>query len=337
MWAFIGLSSLLGVVISIIAGIVSAIRKTGTAKKNFSISLALFLVFVAALFLDPSTPNSDISVDHTVDNTPANTDQTSSDVMVVSSTASEENTNHPAEVQKRFLTNLEIEEMYTNPKKFIGYQIEFYGQVFREPERDNKAVYLQAFGDPTNFEHNTMIAYPDPQFRVATNDYIHVIGTVHDEFKGENLFGGKLTIPLIWADEVSITDYITAVSPSLKTVEVNETIDQEGYVMTLQKVEFSEIETRVYLEITNNTKNKIYFYDFNSYMVQGTSQFDTTYNFYANYKEVRTELLPGIKSDGIVLFEPIDPTLGDVKFIAEGSSDNWQIEFTPFEFAIPTH
>jgi len=246
--------------------------------------------------------------------------------------------NNTTQIQKTetpvFLTELEIEEMYTNPKAFKGKKYEFNAKVFTEPERDSDGVYFQAFADPANSEKNTIIGYPDPNFTVSNGDYIHVVGTVHDEFKGENLFGAKIVAPMILADEITIIDYVTAVAPAIKTVEVNQEIEQHGYIMKLQKIEFAEIETRVYIEITNNSSDTIYFHDFNAKLIQGNRQFETKHNFEADYKEIQSEILPGIKSDGILVFEPIDPAQGDIKLIAEGSSNNWELNFVPFEFVV---
>lgn len=61
--------------------------------------------------------------------------------------------------------------------------------------------------------------------------------------------------------------YIEAFAPTLKTINVNKEINQNGYVAKITKVEFAEKETRSYLSITNNTRENISLYKYNSKLV----------------------------------------------------------------------
>ena len=237
-------------------------------------------------------------------------------------------------VDKTPLTDAEFDQMMTAPAKFKGRAVEFYAQVFVEPEKDEDGTYLQAYADPNNYGKNVIIGLNDPSFAVKSEDYIHVEGVVKDEFKGENMMGGTVLAPAIMADSIEVVDYVTAVSPAIKTVEVNEIQDQNGYKITLEKVEFAETETRAYVSIENGTKANASFYTFNTKIVQGSKQFEQETNFNANYEEPQSDLLPGVKTEGIISFGAIDPAAGDLSIIAEGSTDNYELSFAPFEFIV---
>jgi len=322
MLAWAGVLCLITGMVIFLFSIIAAIRKTGAAGELFRLSIALFLAFGLLFTRDSSTGTAIQEKLQQV---------FGRDFVLLAS----EFGNEPSTSPQRFLTDLEFREMYANPNKFKGARVEFYAKVYMEPDREQKGFSLRAYGDPLNEELNMRIDYDDPDFRADYGDYIHVIGTVKGEFHSRNLLGGELFYPWIWADEITISDYISAVSPAIKTVEVNQEIDQHGYVMKLQKIEFSEIETRVYLEITNHTNDNIHFDKYKSYIIQGSSQFKAEANLAAKYKNFQSKLFPGVKSEGIISFAPIDPTKGDVKFIAEGNTENGQLRFDPFEFVIP--
>lgn len=234
------------------------------------------------------------------------------------------------------LTEAEFDQMLSAPANFKGRAVDFYAQVFAEPEKDTDGTYLQAYADPENYEKNVIIGVNDPSLVIKSDDYIHVKGTIKDEFKGENMMGGSVSAPAIMASSVEIVDYVTAASPTMKTIEVDETQDQNGYKITLERVDFAKAETRVYVSIENGTKANASFYTFNTKIVQGSKQFEQTTNYNANYEEPQSDLLPGVKTEGIIGFGPIDPSAGDLRVIAEGSTDDYDLEFKPFEFAIST-
>lgn len=254
---------------------------------------------------------------------------------VNSSTDAASNNTETTTVSSSPLSQEEFEQMFSSPKDYKGKAVDFYAKIFTTPEKDEDGIYLQAYADPKNSEHNILIGYTDKSLSLNEGDYIHVTGTVKDEFVGENMLGGEVKAPVILAQTVEISDYITVVSPTLKTVDINKTIEQNGYVMTVNKVEFADEETRFYMTIENKSESMISFYDFNSKLTQGSTQYEVSTNYEADYPKINSEILPGIKSEGIITFEKIDPSGEDITLIAEGSSDNYDLDFKPFTFQIP--
>ncbi|MED4727040.1 hypothetical protein P9597_02600 [Aneurinibacillus migulanus] len=232
------------------------------------------------------------------------------------------------------LTPQEFQQMFGDPAKFKGRKVDYYAKIFTNVEKNEKGAYLQAWADPKNSEKNTVIGIKDPNLDVKQDDYIHVVGIIKDKFSGENAFGKEVTAPLIEAEKVEKVDYATAMAPAIKTIIVNQEKEQHGYVMKIEKIELSEEETRLYVKVTNKSKHKIMFYDFNSKILQGSNQIETQDNFEANYKKPQSEILPGVTTDGVVTFKKIDPSASEIKFISEPSSENYEIQMKPFEFVI---
>ena len=242
---------------------------------------------------------------------------------------SKESTENSKAVSNEPLTESEFKKMLSDPMKYEGAKVEFFGTVFVEPEKDEDGTYLQIFDKNDN---NIIVAIEDPDLEVELDDIVKVKGTVVDEFKGENAFGGTITAPSIKAESVEVTDYATAFAPAIKTIEVNQEQTQHGYVFDLAKVEIAEDETRAYIKITNNSKEEISFYSFNSKITAGTKQLEEDDDY--NYPEIPSEILPGVSVEGIVVFPTIKDEQGTAKFYFEGSSENYDIDIEPFIFDV---
>lgn len=243
--------------------------------------------------------------------------------------SSSENT---GENSGKVLSKEEFVKMYSDPAKYKGDKVDFYARVFIEPEKDDEGTYLQVYAED-NSDRNTLVAINDPDLKVENDDIIHVTGTVKDVFEGENLMGGTVVAPLIEADSIEITDYATAFAPALKTIEVNKEIDQHGYLIKLQKIELAENETRLHVNITNNSDDEISFYTFDSKVVIDNKQYEENSELSYNYPEMQSDILPGVSEEGIIVFDSF-PESATIKVFFEGYSDNYELDFTPFEFEV---
>ncbi|MGV3487127.1 MAG: DUF4352 domain-containing protein [Tuberibacillus sp.] len=248
-------------------------------------------------------------------------------------TGSKENKKAASTKPAKLLTKDEFQKMLSNPKKYKGANVDFYAKIFVEPEKDDKGTYLQAFTNPDDSEGNVIIGIKNPNLEVKVDDIIHVVGKVKDSFSGENAFGGTIEAPMILADKIEKSDYATAFAPALKTVAINKEQDQHGYKMKLTKLEIAENETRIFYVITNTTKDKVEFYDFNAKLVNGNKQYDIKDDAF-NYPENQSEILPGVKTEGMLAYPKLEQTSGNLKLNMEVSSDNYELDFHPFQFEI---
>ncbi len=237
------------------------------------------------------------------------------------------------EKSNKLLTKSEFGQMFSNANKFEGRKVDYYAKVSVDPEKDSNVTYIQAFADPDNSEQNTIVKIKNPNFDVKKDDIIHVVGKVVEKHEGKNAFGGDIVAPVISASKIEKTDYATAFDPAKKTITVNKQINQNGYVVQLNKVEFGTKNTRVYVTVTNSSNAQINFNTFEAKATQGDKQYDVDSGD-LNYPEMKTEILPGVKEDGIIIFKPIDYNGENIKFIFTGSSDDFEQQFTPFTFDV---
>lgn len=109
-------------------------------------------------------------------------------------------------------------------------------------------------------------------------------------------------------------------------------ITQHGVSVTLNKVEFADNKTRIYMSIENKSKDKFSFYSFNTKITQNSKQYEEESNYYAGYEEIKSDILPGVKEEGIIAFKNIDQA--NFKLLCEGNSDNYSLDFADFVFDV---
>jgi len=222
--------------------------------------------------------------------------------------------------------NLTYAVVNSDPDKYKGQVIQWGGQVFVEPEKDNAGVYLQVMH--TDSDNSFVVGYQKPDFQVKQDDYIIVTGVVSGKFEGENGFGAKLSKPLIKAGLIEqSTRSGTAESADL-TIPVSQTNTQNGFMVTLDKIEVASAETRYFLTVKNNSSDKISFYTFDAKAIQGSKQFELK-SIYDSNEEIPSEILPGVEAKGVLVSDPIDKSQKEISLILPKPYDssfnnNWQ-------------
>ena len=147
------------------------------------------------------------------------------------------------------------------------------------------------------------------------------------------MMGATVTAPAILADKVEVSSYIDVVSPTIATAAAAQpTVDQNGYAVTLEKVELAEDETRLYVSITNNGTGNFSLYSFNSTIIQDGTQYESQFNYDADYPELQTDIRPGVTTKGIMTFPPVQQ--GPFQVIMEARSENWDERFSEYTFDV---
>lgn len=228
----------------------------------------------------------------------------------------------------------EFVELFSNPSDFKDRPIQITGKVFGDVEKDENGIYFQMWQNPQDVTGNVVVGCLDTSIELSENDYVKVNGVVQEAFEGENAFGGVVTAPMILADTVTVSSYMEIESPTLKTITPKDATNQQHKCsVTVDKIEFAEKETRVYVTAINNSKENMSFYTFNTKLVQGSSQYEEQTNYDAEYPEVASDILPEVTSSGIIAFPPIDPD-EDFQIHMEFSNEDYSLDFEPCVFKI---
>ncbi len=229
------------------------------------------------------------------------------------------------------LSEDEVALMYSDPETYVGQYVELMGEIFLDPEYYDEGIVIQMYADIENFEDNTIVYIYDKNVELEDGDIIKVYGEVGEVFEGENAFGAKLILPTIHAEGLELITY-EQLHPIIAKCDVDEKQIQNGYEVTLEKVEITQEETRVYIRVDNNGKANFNLYSFNAKLVQNGRQYEEETNYDADYPEIQTDLIPGVYTEGIITYPPVEGT--QLKLILEASSDDWEEKIEDYIFDV---
>lgn len=241
--------------------------------------------------------------------------------------------------QKEYISESEIPNLFTSPDDYKGKYVKLTGQIFATPEQDDDRIALQVWHDPENSSNNFIVYVNGTDSTFSMNDYIVVDGEIMGEFSGENAFGGTVTAPMIEADSIEVQSYIDAVHPTIKEITPENAVsEQNGISLKVDKIEFAEDETRIYLTETNATDTKFSMWVYSIMVIQSGQQIEQDTSsmsaYEGNYAELSSDILPNASSSGVLVFPAMDSSTG-FQLYAEGMSDNYELTFNPFTIDIP--
>lgn len=228
------------------------------------------------------------------------------------------------------MTEEEVADWLAGGSGYEGREATVTGQVFNS-ERDGDKAYYQIHTDPDNYEGNTVVYFEGSNPGIGNDDYIRATGIVAKDFTGENAFGGEVTAKCLNASTIEKIDYIDAVAPTTAEVKPAATSEINGYSITIDKVEFSDKETRVYVTLTNNGAGRLSVYDYDAVIIQNGRQFNAETNYSAGYPDINKELAIGASMSGVMTFPVIEQS--DFQIQMHGYSDNYEVDQDALDFS----
>lgn len=238
----------------------------------------------------------------------------------------------PTNTPELLFTNDNWNLAVTDADGYQGASVQLTGRIFLEPEVSADMVGFQMYTTDGLTDGNTVVVAPAGT-KVNDGDYVRVVGTLTGMFEGENLFGATLRLPSILAEEVEVIDRATAI-PARKTYNLDYPITQHGLTITLERVDISDSETRVYVKANNGSSNKAYLSTYDAKLVQGNKQYEPDLFNDTGLPDLPSDILPGIETEGVLVFDPTDPTTS-LRLVWEGPHlDNYRLDFVPYVWDI---
>ncbi|MGL4484401.1 MAG: hypothetical protein ACRCUS_05570 [Anaerovoracaceae bacterium] len=229
------------------------------------------------------------------------------------------------------LSKEEIKDMFADADKYKGKAVKDMPIVMSQViGADGNAYQYQGYND-SNYE-NTIIFESKEDLKLSEDDYVLLSGEVKGKIKYETLMGGKTSAPMIINAVAKVAD-VTIFNQTEKMIEVGETKKQKGISITLERVEIAEKSTRCFFKINNGSSDKISIYSFNSFIKQGSSQYDEAKNSYEE-NTLKSELNKGVDAEGSLNFEKLKSQDEAFKVTLDISSDNWDANLKPFVFNV---
>lgn len=224
--------------------------------------------------------------------------------------------------EKIYLTENEVSLIYGSPDNYKKKFVKLSAQVV-SVNYDKKSQTIRAWTDMENFTNEVVVYFEDKSVTVKENDYISIDGYI----KGADKESGK---PYIIAKELKVISYKDAVAPTTKEIQVNKTVSQHDVSVTVQKVEFSDVETRVFVKATNGSNNEFSLYSYSSFLTQAGRQFETTFS--KNEVDMSSTILAGGSTEGVIVFPKVEQS--NFTITMKGYSRNYELDFENFTFDI---
>lgn len=173
--------------------------------------------------------------------------------------------------QDETLTDSDALMYYSNPAQYVDKKVDFTGKILTllTPTSGLHGLQMYQAGDTTR---NTIVIYNGP-LQLSQDDCVRVAGVSQPVTEYLNVFGATLAAAAIKADSISEIDCSESIEPANKIVNVDQTQEKNNIKVTLNKVDFSDENTRANLTIENlHPSVDIVFYDFDSRAIQGKTQ-----------------------------------------------------------------
>ena len=239
------------------------------------------------------------------------------------------------EKEKVYVQDSEILNVLQSPDDYKGKYIVFNARISQILVNGDETT-LQVYTPYDDFKDNALVTIYNSSETYIEDEYITIDGKINGSQKYENMFGEKLKSPGIEAETIKKTTYMEAVRPAIKTIDVWQTIDHGNAPMTLEKVEFAEKETRVYVTFENHRGETYSLYTYSPVIVQNDTQFDLDYsNYEGDYPELNSEVVDGVKTSGILTFPAIDQNSDFMFRISGNTMSDWDEQ--TYDFYVPAN
>ena len=134
-------------------------------------------------------------------------------------------------------------------------------------------IHLQGYENFAKQEHPTVVVVSDNDVKYEDGEYIKVKGKVIGKTNVVDEESTEMTavkLKAIKIEKIKSTDAI----PAEETLDVGYTVKIKGIAATVQKVDLTSDETRVYIKVKNGTKKNIELYPEQSIVSQDGNDYE---------------------------------------------------------------
>lgn len=228
----------------------------------------------------------------------------------------------------------------SSSEEVLGSSVEIIGAVASDPEADEEGTYYSAMtavdGDPVNDKYLTsdvLITDPNGKIDATYGDYLDVTGVITQTELEDSYMPGMPVIEVVEAKPLTETE---AISPALKTVDVNKSQTKSDVTLTLKSIEFSPIETRLNVSVDNQTNYEADLSEYDAKLIVDSKNYESGSDFWSDeIVELPSQTLPKSISEGVIAFPALDyENITDFKLVMEGELDD--DDWTDLDYSIET-
>ena len=241
--------------------------------------------------------------------------------------------------EKVYLEDSQIQQLFTDPEQFKGKYAKLSGVLLANPEADSDgSMALQIFYDTQNYDQNFIVYTDNADASLKSGDYVKVDGKVRGKFTGQNAMGAEISIPAIENAAVTKSTYMVVVAPTTAALEPNVSAEQHGITASVDKIEYSDLETRVYMTVKNDSSDNVSLDVYGIKLIMDGQQIaqddNSVSSFNGNYAELNYDIAAGASSSGILVFPAIEQKKDFQVVLSNVISDNYELDFDTYTLNI---
>ena len=231
--------------------------------------------------------------------------------------------------------NFNLEPLAADPDKYIGSLINLTGRVIDRPSSvDGGAWRLQVQADPDESETRFYVVVSADRLDIGADDFVSFGGTLEVDPEKNRLEDAGEELPFISADDFQQIPSQNILDPTNKLLEPNVSESQFNVTVTVEKIEFAERETRVYMRIDNGTEQTVRLNDGRMKLSQGPKESGLQPDPAPDYDRLPADLPTEMSATGILTFPPASYEEGSLRLTIGASTDDYTLRFEPFELAV---
>lgn len=192
-------------------------------------------------------------------------------------------------------------------------------------------IHLQGYEDFAKQEHPTVVVVSDNKVKYEDGEYIKVKGKVLGKAQVVDEESTEMTAVKLEAKKIQKIKSTDAI-PAEETLDIGYDVKVKGVSATVQKVDLTSDETRVYIKVKNGTKKNIEIYPDQSILSQDGNDYESDLDNYL-YDDVHMQknIKAGSSISGVIIFKRIDSNL-PFTFTLEGADNEGNELELPFSF-----
>jgi len=219
-----------------------------------------------------------------------------------------------------------------NPEVYIGLPVNLVGRIDKATRIDAQSTQLSLMvdsGEQSGYQ-NVIVKFNGSTESLHNTTYVKISGSLQNTMQTPE----NDQTPYIIADKVEpIEDPWTILAPSLFTIYPGETVNQNGRIIKVEKVEFAESETRLFITLKNSESVNDIFLLADPIAKQGNNIFREVSGSYRIPLAQTLRLQPNQVAREVVFLENIDRSKSKATFIL-GSNNDLLMGQQPYSFEI---
>lgn len=215
----------------------------------------------------------------------------------------------------------QINELYAKPGDFKGKSIKNLNLQIVAVDKVKGEVHLQGFQNFRKHEHPTVVILDKKDISYEEGEFIKVKGEIIGGVTVVDEEGVEMTAVKIKAKKITKIKSTEAI-PAEDSIEARYDVKENGITGTIDKIDFTSDEIRVYLKVKNSSNQKVEIFPEHSFVEQDGNKYevDVNNNLYEDV-QINKLIKSGESVSGVIVFKRIDRNL-PFNFTLEGIKGN---------------